>query len=184
MKLVESNNANLEKIKKVSRVISGISSALMYIMIVGIFLATLALIFLNGSDAKINVGDLMFPMEQATTAVRVLSIGLVFLAGAVFVFTFLHLKRLFKLYSEGEIFTEGTVKEIKNLGFMLILWAIFEGILFGVETLIAAIIELDVSVTFDISAIFLPLFIGIIVQIIARIMDEGRRLKEDIDLTI
>lgn len=97
------------------------------------------------------------------------------------------LKELFLLYERGSIFTERNVECLRSLGKTLIVW---------VGCNVARYAALSVVLTLENPAgqhmlviglygsDFAGVFVGIVVLMISRVMDEGRRMQEDQSLIV
>jgi hypothetical protein len=80
------------------------------------------------------------------------------------------LLRLFWLYSKGILFTGRNVNCIRFLGYYFIVdWFI--------KYLMQSLLQ-------DVDLSFTPLFVGVIIDFFAWIMDEGRKIKEEQELTV
>jgi hypothetical protein len=98
-----------------------------------------------------------------------------------------HLMRLFKCYEKGEIFKLNNVHCYKKLSRVLIWWFI-AGIL--CRSLLATALTLHHPpghrmISFGVTSSDLTtLVVGLILMVIAWVMEEGRKLQEDQDLTV
>ena len=98
-----------------------------------------------------------------------------------------YLMRLFKLYERGEIFKLSNVRCYKKLSRVLIWW-FAAGVL--CRSLLSVVLTLHHPpghrmITFGLSSADLTiLLLGMILAVIAWVMEEGRRLQEDQDLTV
>ena len=89
--------------------------------------------------------------------------GLAFFAGAI-------LLRLFWLYSKGMLFTVKNVNCIRFLGYYFIIDWVFN---YQMQGLLR---DMDLSTT--------PIFVGFFIIFFAWVMDEGRKIQEEQELTI
>jgi hypothetical protein len=102
-------------------------------------------------------------MPHTVLALAVTRLGL-------FIFCSLVLYNLFRLYERGILFSARNVRYIRFLGYYLILdWAV----IYQLESL---------SQKMDLS--FTQPFIGLMIIFIAWIMDEGRKIQEEQELTV
>ena len=92
------------------------------------------------------------------------------------------LRRLFRLYENGLIFTERNVDCFRGLGRALVVWVACH---VARTTLLSIILTMNnppgqrmVTVGLD-SGDFTGVFVGVVVLIISWVMDEGRRIQED-----
>ena len=98
-----------------------------------------------------------------------------------------HLMRLFELYERGEIFKLSNVHCYKKLSRVLIWW-FAAGIL--CQSLLSVVLTLhhppgQRMLTFALSSSDLAiLLLGLILAVITWVMEEGRKLQEDQDLTV
>lgn len=97
------------------------------------------------------------------------------------------LRELFVLYEKGLIFTEQNVKCFRSLGRTLLVWMVLH--IFN-TTLSGIILTLNnppgkrlLVIAFD-SGAFAAAFVGVIVVVTSRVMDEGRKIQEDQSLII
>jgi hypothetical protein len=98
-----------------------------------------------------------------------------------------HLMRLFELYEQGAIFKLSNVRCYKKLSRVLIWWFV-AGVL--CQSLLSVVLTLHHPpghrmITFGLSSSDLTiLLLGLILAVIAWVMEEGRKLQEDQDLTV
>jgi len=77
---------------------------------------------------------------------------------------------LFGLYRQGILFVAKNIRHIRSLGYFLIVnWAIN-------YQMQAALRDMDLSTN--------PLFIGLLIIFVSWIMDEGRKIQEEQELTV
>ena len=179
-------NFNLEKIKKTSRIFKTLSTVFIYFLIFGMLVGTLGIIFVNSPDAIIKLNNTELTFDQVTPLIRMIAIAILVVVGSLLIKAFHHLKKLFILFGSGEIFTKGTVQEIRNLGYLLLFWAGANVLISIAEFAVLVIANLNdsSSLFLEPSGFALPLFVGFVVLVVSRIMDEGRKLQEDSELTI
>ncbi len=127
-------------------------------------------------------GILILTMKQRILASSAgLAVSLISMAG------FYYLIKLFSLYERGIIFTEDNVNCYRKLGY-LIVCSMIAGILHN--SAMSVILSLQnppgqriITVSLSSSEIALAI-IGMIVILISRVMDAGRELKEEQELTV
>jgi hypothetical protein len=97
------------------------------------------------------------------------------------------LGELFRLYENGYIFTKKNVSCFRSLGRILIIWVICDVVK---SPILSMVLTMDkppgqhvITIGFY-SADFIAIFVGIIILIIAWVMDEARLIKEDQALII
>jgi hypothetical protein len=143
----------------------------------------------NGSDTRtINFAGISYAGDGITWPLQIvvaIAIAMVF----TIIFSLLHnLAQLFGHYAKGEIFTAGSVRRIRNIGvtvFMFVAVWIY-AILASFVLQLAPSTALPQTTTVGIG-IPGPLAIvtaGIIIMIISWVMDVGRELSEEHDLTV
>lgn len=98
------------------------------------------------------------------------------------IYGLLHLRELFRLYENGFIFTEKNVACFRSLGRILIIWVFCN---FVKNSLLSVVLTLPNlpghrMITLGLySADFTAIFVGIVILIIAWVMDEARLIHED-----
>lgn len=106
---------------------------------------------------------------------------------AAMIYGLLKLRELFGLYEKGLIFTEKNVTCFRSLGRTLIIWVICDVVK---NSLISIVLTLPNPpghrmITVGLySADFTAIFVGIVILIIAWVMDEARKIQEDQALII
>jgi hypothetical protein len=118
---------------------------------------------------------------------RLLAMAASALPTSVAMFIFAKLAHLFSLYRQGQIFTAQVVKTIRHLGFAIIYAQfsdfIFQALCSMVLTWHNGIGHRQITVGFSFTHCEL-LFVAAIVIFSSWVMDEGRRLQAEQDLTI
>lgn len=142
----------------------------------------------NGLPKDMIPKDLPVAVQQnLPMSARLMALSVSFITSGVAMACIYFLIRLFGLYEKAEIFTEGSVKCLRSLG-SLIIWLFAAGIVQQPLMSIALtlhnppgqrIIRLGLS-SDDITI----LLIGIVVVLIAWVMEEGRKLQEEQRLTV
>jgi hypothetical protein len=130
-----------------------------------------------------NVDGLRVPCSEL--APQVMTVFLVALLGGVaLTLTALYrLARLFGNYSRGEIFTRGSVGEIRWIGYVLAAGAVFQLLLFvAVLTLRADGGEWPIELQFDLPIV--PVLVASLVMLLSWVMDVGAELREENELTV
>ncbi len=136
------------------------------------------------SGVSFSLGDTEVLLRELTLGGGLVFMLLISLVATVTLLLVWHMRALFFCYEQGEIFTECTVYRIKKIGQILLLGAIvrfLECLVF-----VPGILYMAQKHSFSTSA-DLPLGLliaGLLVSLISWIMDEGRKLKNEYDLTV
>jgi hypothetical protein len=109
------------------------------------------------------------------------------LPGAAIMYVYLVLSRLFNLYAQGVFFEKENVSCYRSIAYGLI----FQQFLFIVEEALQTFLltirnpegERLVTIGFDDTNVSL-LIVGFMIILISRIMDEGRKIQEEQNLTV
>ena len=106
---------------------------------------------------------------------------------AAMIYGLLKLRELFRLYELGMIFTEKNVACFRSLGRVLVVWVLCDVVK---NSLLSVVLTLPNPpghriITLGLySADFAAIFVGIVILIIAWVMDEARKIQEDQALII
>ncbi len=174
----------MRKIKKTSRIIKNIGKLIFWVtawasVLVGVFvllnIGNLENMTFSMDSQQIPIGTID-RLSQITLILVFWSLVAVFLRGLW------HGIKLFGLYEKGEIFLAKNIEHLKRIGETLIMWAIIKGLTSFAVTSVMLYEGLDtgINVTFNITA----LMIGLLIYVISWVMDEGRKLREEQELTI
>ncbi len=119
------------------------------------------------------------PREAVTLAVAAGVGGFALVLVALY-----RLSRLFGNYSRGEIFTRGSVREIRLLGYLTAAYAVFQVVLFvtGLTLAASADSEWPQELRFDFS--LGPFVIAFFILLLSWVMDVGAELREESELTV
>lgn len=118
---------------------------------------------------------------------RIICFVIALIPNLVAMFGFYHLIKLFRLYELGQIFTKDNINPIKICSYTILFWFIAN---FITSVLLVLALTLNNPVGQRILAIkfdakdFSTLVIGVIAIIIAQIMDEARKIKDENDYTV
>ena len=127
------------------------------------------------------------PIPDITPWQRVACFGASMLTGSAVMYVFHSLSRLFDLYGAGEFFSAGNVARYRAIGSGLIIQQILSLPEEALQTLILSWSnpegERFLSIGVDDANISLVV-VGLMVILISRIMDEGRKMQEEQQLTI
>lgn len=177
---------NLEKARRYSRALSRLFMVWMVFMIVVAIVGIPVFGFFH--ETTLDDGTVVRARDLAVT-VRVMgAIGII--AGAsILVKQAYHLHKLFALYALGDIFTAANVRQIRQVGFTFLLFAGL-WVYFTIARIVSAT-AFDISGAADwlqdaafVGEPFRNLVTGTIVMIASWIMDIGRELREEQDLTV
>lgn len=173
--------ARLEKVKRMSR------SARRLCFLLMVFAGLLALAVTAGlltrTDLTCDIGG----VRQACSALPREAVALAFVAGfggfALVLVGLYRLSRLFDNYSRGEIFTRGSVREFRLLGYLSAAYAILQVVLFVAGVVLAANNpEWPIELRFDFS--LGPFVVAFFVLLFSWVMDVGAELREENELTV
>jgi len=176
--------ARLEKVKRISRGMKRACYWLMGLILLIASLTVLATLTLPGSPSCIAQG-VQAPgcAELSPQALTFLLVALV--GGVALALTGLYrLARLFGNYSRGEIFTRGSVREIRLLSYVAIAYVVFQFVLFiAMLSLNAGGAEAwPLQLRFDLP--IGPALVATLLTLLAWIMDVGAELREENELTV
>jgi hypothetical protein len=143
-----------------------------------------AQVLLYGLSSSIDPTSLTHPIDLQQ---RLLAMAASALPTAFCVASFLALARLFRLYEQGQIFTAQVVATIRTLGFLIIgaqfSDLIFQGLCSIALTIHNGVGHREVSIGFGSNHVEM-LLVAAIVIFSSWVMDEGRRMQAELDLTI
>ena len=178
--MVTQQDQQVLRIKKVSRVIKTIIRIWMVLMVLGlcgnaIMLVVAAITPQAGDAMGENLWGLTrHPQSQPLMLTcAVLAASLV--RGCLAVKALWHLQKLFGLFSNGQVFTAGTVGRIKSFGYYLLAYGLVS------FTLGMALLPNPMTMAAPYSSAFA---MGLVVIFISWAMDEGRKINEEQELVI
>jgi hypothetical protein len=171
----------LEKVKRTSRSARRLCFLLM--VFVGLVMAIVVAAILAGSPSMVcGVYGMQTPCSELPPQLLMFTLAL--LGGLGLVLLALHrLARLFEHYARGEIFTRGSVRELRLLGYVAVAYAVLQVVLFvGALALAArgAIDPAELRIDFPI----VPAVIASLVMLLSWIMDVGAEMREENELTV
>ncbi|MBN1532347.1 MAG: DUF2975 domain-containing protein, partial [Spirochaetes bacterium] len=127
------------------------------------------------------------PVRELSLTARAMGCAIHMVTALIAAYGFRTLVRLFGLYGEGKIFLAENVRLYRRLGLVIIL-SMIAGVIANSLTTIALTIDnppghrmLSLSLS---SSQVMTLIIGLLVLLIARIMDAGRELQEEQQYTV
>jgi hypothetical protein len=184
------NIAPIKKIEKVSNLFKLFCMLVLGIFIIGFLLGVYS-IWAEYPIGNVNINisgmELQHPKDFSTG-------GKIFITLAILVYIglmskgFYHLKNLFSSYSKGKIFTTEANGQIKKLGVTVCLWPLCQVlcILFGyiaVHLTYGTIRMINTPPDKSVS-ILIPLILGAFIIYFSWVMETGREIREDQELTI
>ncbi|MFZ4396533.1 MAG: DUF2975 domain-containing protein [Kiritimatiellia bacterium] len=190
----------IERIRKASRVVRSACMIMMGITLTFFIAGVAGTIIRSETFCSLEYvssnGQTKLPLSQLTTASIILMTVGVALVMAVRLKGLYHLYKLFGHYSEGDIFTAESVAQIRQLGITFLLGAGAQvlGVLIGWIIAWQCGIAPTVPIKFDPSSL-IPFtggdsgaigsaVAGSVIILISWVMDTGRGLREESDLTI
>ncbi len=130
--------------------------------------------------------SISFPTE-IPYATRALCFMISMVPNGIIMFGFYHLIKLFKLYELGQVFTSENIRHIKICAYAILAWFLSDFLAYSLLILALTIDNppgeriLSISLT---TKHFSTLVISLISIVIAQIMDEARKLKDENDYII
>lgn len=177
--------ASIQTLSRVIRIVAQAGLYLIYVLGAGLFLLASFAAFLPGvaGSMYLEAGKLSF--GALTPSYRLLGAGLLLarvLTLAAWLYPF---AALFKAFEEGEIFTSRTVHYIRFTGWGVLANAAYALVGKPLEHLLQQAAGGSPGPRLHIGTLPLGYFlIGAAIIVVAHVMEEGRRLKEDQDLVI
>ena len=171
-KLEQKNgNARLSRLKRIIHLVQWLLGAIVIIFLVfgSVFLASL----LGWLEAPAGIKISFSPLLTYTAPFNIPTAALffVFLRTGLFMTGVFILFKLLNLFEAGDFFSGVSVRHIKSLGALVMLdW--------GLTKVLDAMAHCGVEISFG------QLVLGLLIFIIAWIMDEGRKIQEEQELTV
>lgn len=127
------------------------------------------------------------PLQLLTPLLRAVGLGLTLLAALPALLGLNHLRRLFLLYAEGVMFDESNVQALRGMGWSLILLAMGQALLTPAMALALSVgnppgqrlLSVEVS-----AGMVQAVFAGGVLLVIAWVMNEARKIDEELQLTV
>jgi hypothetical protein len=177
----------MEKIKNWSRLIRIVTTVLLWVLIASVIIVVVGMFVLSGDDMKFNVNETELNFNDFSVGFKIILALLILAIGAVYGKGLYHIRSLFSLYEKGSIFMKENVEQIRQLGYTFIMWA-------GAEIAIA-IVQIIAVANYNADGLNLTLkptdsgpltsiAIGLVIIVASWVMDEGRKLREDNELTV
>lgn len=182
--------AKLQKVKKYSASLRNLFGFFFALGLVGWLIRTIMM----WSDAKpheptaVQIGHLVYSGDPVSGTVHVLSYVYGTLSLAIGLKITFHLIKLFALYADGKIFSAENVRQIRQVGYTVLLTPALL-----VLTLFVPLLVSGEGMTTSTSPgtglmgegqVFSQIIVGTIIIIISWVMDVGRELREEQDLVV
>jgi hypothetical protein len=168
-------NPRLSRIKKLSRILKLVF--LLYFVVIGLLMVLLGGLGQIHFNSSIRIDNQPFNSWRDVPAVVKTYTGI---CCALYLLGLMAFYRLLNLYEKGIIFSAENVSQIRRMGQL----AVFYGVLNAFLPVYAAR-ALALSPTIPLDIISSPSFLaGCLTIIVAWVMDEGRKIQEEQDLTI
>lgn len=184
----------LAKVRKYSASLRKLFRFFLVIAVIGMIVSTLILFLTDADNTTLAIWDLRFAGDEITPTIRVLGGIYLLLIFAIMVKLLYHLAALFGLYAEGLIFMANDVAQIRQIGISVFLFCaawlyviLAKLILLALGHPVPAYEPSQRTIGLEIGAGNLPLLAllaGIIIIVISWIMDVGREMREEQDLTV
>lgn len=181
----------LAKVRKYSASLRRLFNFLAVLVGIGCLVSLLVLLSRSADNATLAIWQLEFTGEQMTPTLKVLASIYLLIIFAIALKLLRHLALLFGLYARGQIFTAENVRQIRQIGISVFLfclsslYSIFARLyLFAIDHPLppSGPDQETVGLSFDASV--MQILGGIIIIVISWIMDVGREMREEQDLTV
>lgn len=170
----------MEKIKKHSRYIRIIGQIAFWLSILA-GIAALIVIWVGPTEhINLKINNVEYEIDQLQTNHRITLTLTVILVVTVIAYGLRHFYKLFKLYEQGEIFGEDNVRHFSAIGKAMLMWFLAKVFSSIAMDQLAEFAESSVTINLNLSS----LIIGVAIILISRVMDEGRKIREEQELTI
>ncbi len=170
----------MNKIQKHSRTIRIIGQFVFWATIAWAIIFPLLMMLPSNPDTQFSLNGTEFDLQSMDTGNKVTLSLIAVLASLVLAYGAYHFYKLFGLYEKGIIFAKENVQHISAIGKALILW-FFAGILIDLGKItLSEFVKGPTGINLDLSS----LLIGATIFLFARVMDEGRKLREEQELIV
>jgi hypothetical protein len=173
----------LSKVRRVSRIGNGLCIGAMALTCL-IACAILVFGLLAPDNTTCDFGAGKFPCSDLSVGARVLAGAAGITLVALLLKGLYHLSRLFRNYSQGQIFTRESVVQIRQIGMTVFVYGAFQiamlvatGVLIGTQ-------QLSWPEDLPIPLPFGAFIVGGLILLISWVMDVGTDLREETDLTV
>jgi hypothetical protein len=180
--------ARLNKVVRYSTSLKNLFRFLFVVLVLA-SLVTLVLLFTSYPALDLDIGSFRFDGENVAIFPRLfIAVGTALYVGIGLKLMW-HLIRLFDLYANRQIFTADNVKQIRQIGISLLLLLPVNLYFFLIQTLVFGPQPTDFSpdsqsLTISLTPPFPGLVAGFVIIVVSWIMDVGRELREEQDLTV
>jgi hypothetical protein len=175
--------ARLEKVKRTSRGARRVCLLLMWL--VSLTTAVMAVSTLTLPQAMTcDFGGLRQPCSELPP--QVVALTFVSLVGglALVLLALYRLARLFQNYAHGEIFTRGSVRELRLVGYVAVAYALLQFVLFIAALALAAGGTIESPANLRVDFPIGPAIVAGLVLLLSWIMDVGAEIHEENELTV
>ena len=188
----KAGQSRLEKVTRYSASLRTLFTFAFAIVAASAVISALVLLLGPVDGRDVVVGHRVYSGEEITTTIRIVEAIGSLLGFAIVLMLLHHLRVLFGLYASGQIFTAENVRQIREIGVSVMLftavWAydLLADILLGVGPAmpVSTAVRIGSGIGFRLPAPFTPIVAGIIIVIVSWVMDAGRELREEQDLTV
>ncbi|MCK5833598.1 DUF2975 domain-containing protein [bacterium] len=174
----------MRRIKLASKIFRIGGQFIFWITLVSILILGILMVFYNNfpDDIQFTFDRQIIPVTDLVRSARIPIIIAIWATIAVFLRGIWHGKELFRLYEQGKIFYAENIMRIRRIGETLILFAVVKAIAsFAITSvLLSEEVKAQPGLIINLTA----LIIGLLIYVVSWIMDEGRALREEQELTI
>lgn len=167
-----------------SRVIYCTGVILFWISIVAIFLLFSLTTFAGVSPDRVTLFGVEMKWANLSSSFQLVLLAAIGLFLWLFVTGAMHFLRLFQSFSKGKLFCARSTVAIKGLARIILAGGVLHFVLPIALLPFVGSFAAETRPSFGVSLSFNGVFMGLLVYLIAWVMDEGRKLREDADLTV
>ena len=162
----------MEQIKRNSRIVRIFAQLGIYFAILGAIFVIFMMIE-TPAGTNLSIHHINIPMNSLPMWDKIAISIIIFCFLAVFLMACIYLKKLFALYEQGIIFDDKNVKYMRGFSYSIILYSIVNSFS-GIVPPTHKIFEPDL----------VSFIIGVIFLVISMVIDEGRKIKQEQNLTV
>jgi hypothetical protein len=175
--------ARLDKVKRTSRSARRICYLLMVLVALAALVGIAATLTIP-ETLTCDLGGVRQPCRDLPPGAIVLT-TVALVGGLALMWAALYrLARLFGNYSRGEIFTRGSVGEIRWLGYVAVAYAVFQVALFVATLAVFAGAAAEVQTNLRFELPLGPVVIASFLLLLSWVMDVGAEMREENELTV